>query len=125
MVNIQHRKGCPLMNRLNRIKKMKRIIIKVGTSTITHANGLLNLNQMESVVRQIADLHSQGYEVILVSSGSIGAGIGKLGLKTRPKTIPKKQVAAAAGQVYWSLTKGLRKPLSSEKKALCPAVLSR
>lgn len=77
---------------------MKRIVIKVGTSTITHANGLLNLTQMESVVRQIADLHNQGYEVILVSSGSIGAGIGKLGLKTRPKTIPEKQVAAAVGQ---------------------------
>lgn len=86
------------MNRLNRIKNMKRIVIKVGTSTITHANGLLNLNQMESLVRQIADLHSQGYEVILVSSGSIAAGIGKLGLKTRPKTIPEKQVAAAVGQ---------------------------
>lgn len=77
---------------------MKRIVIKVGTSTITHTNGLLNLTQMESVVRQIADLHNQGYEVILVSSGSIGAGIGKLGLKTRPKTIPEKQVAAAVGQ---------------------------
>ncbi len=86
------------MNRLNRIKNMKRIVIKVGTSTITHTNGLLNLTQMESVVRQIADLHNQGYEVILVSSGSIGAGIGKLGLKTRPKTIPEKQVAAAVGQ---------------------------
>lgn len=87
-----------MMNRLNRIKTIKRIVIKVGTSTITHSNGLLNLNQMDSLVRQIADLHNQGYEVILVSSGSIGAGIGKLGLKTRPKTIPEKQVAAAVGQ---------------------------
>jgi len=86
------------MNRLERIQKMKRIVIKVGTSTITHANGLLNLKQMESLVRQIADLHNRGYEVILVSSGSIGAGIGKLGLKTKPKTIPEKQVAAAVGQ---------------------------
>lgn len=86
------------MNRLNRIKTIKRIVIKVGTSTITHSNGLLNLNQMDSIVRQIADLHNQGYEVILVSSGSIGAGIGKLGLKTKPKTIPEKQVAAAVGQ---------------------------
>lgn len=86
------------MNRLNRIKTIKRIVIKVGTSTITHSNGLLNLNQMDSLVRQIADLHNQGFEVILVSSGSIGAGIGKLGLKTRPKTIPEKQVAAAVGQ---------------------------
>ncbi len=86
------------MNRLEHIKKMKRIVIKVGTSTITHASGLINLKQMESLVRQIADLHNRGYEVILVSSGSIGAGIGKLGLKTRPKTIPEKQVAAAVGQ---------------------------
>ncbi|SMP43809.1 glutamate 5-kinase [Anoxynatronum buryatiense] len=86
------------MNRKERMQHVKRIVIKVGTSTITHGNGLLNLNRMELLVRQIADLHNQDYEVVLVSSGSIGAGIGRLNLKKRPNTIPEKQVAAAVGQ---------------------------
>ena len=86
------------MHRKVRIQNIRRIVIKLGTSTITHTSGLLNLEQMESLVRQISNLHNKGYEVILVSSGSIGAGIGKLGLKERPKTIPEKQVAAAVGQ---------------------------
>ena len=80
------------------VKKVRRIVVKVGTSTITHDNGLLNLKQMDLLVRQIADLHSRGYEMVLVSSGAIGAGIGKLGLKERPATIPEKQMAAAVGQ---------------------------
>ena len=87
-----------MTNRQERIRGIKRIVIKVGTSTITHASGLLNLKQIDSLARQIADLHNRGYEVVLVSSGAIGAGIGKLGLKNNPKTIPEKQVAAAVGQ---------------------------
>jgi glutamate 5-kinase len=77
---------------------VKRIVIKVGTSTLTHASGLLNLARIESLVRQLADLHNQNYEVILVTSGAVGAGMGKLGLKEKPKTIPEKQAAAAVGQ---------------------------
>ncbi|NMM63436.1 glutamate 5-kinase [Clostridium sp. P21] len=80
------------------LKNVKRIVIKVGSSTLTHKSGLLNLNQIEKIVRQIADLHNEGKEVILVTSGAIAAGIGKLGLKSRPKTIPEKQAAAAIGQ---------------------------
>jgi glutamate 5-kinase len=87
-----------MVNRQERINGIKRIVIKVGTSTITHASGLLNLKQIDSLARQIADLHNRGYEVVLVSSGAIGAGIGKLGLQNSPKTIPEKQVAAAVGQ---------------------------
>lgn len=85
-------------NRENCLKDVKRIVIKVGTSTLTHSTGLLNLNRIENLVRQISDIHNRGIEVILVSSGAIGAGIGKLGLKERPKTIPQKQAAAAVGQ---------------------------
>lgn len=80
------------------LQNIKRIVIKVGTSTLTHESGLLNLIRMEALVRQLADLHNQNYEVILVTSGAVGAGMGKLGLKVRPKTIPKKQAAAAVGQ---------------------------
>lgn len=80
------------------LKSKHRIVIKVGSSTLTHHNGLLNLEKIEMLVRQIADLHNRGFEVMLVTSGAIGAGMGKLGLKTRPKTIPEKQAAAAVGQ---------------------------
>lgn len=79
-------------------EKVKRIVVKVGSSSITHPTGKLNLNQIESLVRQLADLAHQGKEIILVSSGAVGAGMGKLGLKERPKTIPEKQAAAAVGQ---------------------------
>lgn len=80
------------------IKDVKRIVVKVGTSTLTYPTGLLNLNKIENLVRQLSDAHNRGIEVILVSSGAIGAGIGKLGLKEKPKTIPEKQAAAAVGQ---------------------------
>lgn len=80
------------------IKNAKRIVVKVGSSTLTYENGRINLSQIELITRQLADLHNRGYEVILVSSGAIGAGIGKLGMKKRPTTIPEKQAAAAVGQ---------------------------
>ncbi|MCM0649339.1 glutamate 5-kinase [Clostridium swellfunianum] len=80
------------------LEETKRIVVKVGTSTLTHSSGLLNLSRIEELVRQLADLHNQNYEVILVTSGAVGAGMGKLGLKTKPKTIPEKQAAAAVGQ---------------------------
>lgn len=86
------------MDRKDYMNNIKRIVVKVGTSSLTHSTGLLNINKIESLVRQLSDIHNRGIEVILVSSAAIGAGIGKLGLKTRPKTIPEKQAAAAVGQ---------------------------
>ncbi|SHJ89768.1 glutamate 5-kinase [Paramaledivibacter caminithermalis] len=80
------------------LKDIKRIVVKVGTSTLTHPTGLLDLNRIESIVRQLTNIHNQGIEIVLVSSGAIGAGMGKLGLEERPKTIPEKQAAAAVGQ---------------------------
>jgi len=77
---------------------MNRVVVKVGTSSVCHATGKPNLDQIEALVRQLADLHNQGREVILVTSGAIGAGAGKLGLAGRLKTIPQKQAAAAVGQ---------------------------
>ncbi|MGB9679454.1 MAG: glutamate 5-kinase [Thermoanaerobacteraceae bacterium] len=75
-----------------------RIVIKVGTSTLTYENGKLNLEIMEKLVRQIANLSNKGDQVILVTSGAIGAGMGKLNIKEKPKTIPEKQSLAAIGQ---------------------------
>lgn len=75
-----------------------RIVIKVGTSTLAHATGRLNIRRTNELCRVLSDLKNAGHEVILVSSGAIGMGIGKLGLKEKPTDIPTKQAAAAVGQ---------------------------
>lgn len=80
------------------LKNLKRVVIKVGSSSLTHNNGLINLNKMEKLCKEIANLYNMGIEVIFVSSGAIGAGMGKLSYKERPKTIPEKQALAAVGQ---------------------------
>lgn len=80
------------------VENAKKIVVKVGTSTLTHNTGKLNLERIERLVRQLSDLQNQGKEVVLVSSGAIGAGMGKLNLDKRPKTIPEKQAVAAIGQ---------------------------
>ena len=80
------------------VQKANRIVVKVGTSTLTHTTGKLNLERIEHLVRELTDLRYQGKEVVLVSSGAIGAGMGKLNLDKRPKTIPEKQAVAAIGQ---------------------------
>lgn len=76
----------------------RRIVIKVGTSTLTYPSGKLNLRCIEHLVRIISDLHNCGYEPVLVSSGAIGVGANKLGLRERPRTTRMKQAAAAVGQ---------------------------
>ena len=75
-----------------------RIVIKIGTSTLTHATGHLNIRRVEGLCKTISDIRNAGHEVILVSSGAIGMGVSKLGLKKRPEDIPTKQAAAAVGQ---------------------------
>ena len=75
-----------------------RIVIKVGTSTLTRENGALNLHNMDHLARTLSDLRGMGHEVILVSSGAIGVGTGKLGLSERPSELRMKQAAAAVGQ---------------------------
>ena len=85
-------------NRKEYLKNVTRIVVKVGTSTLTHSTGLLNYKHIENLIRQLADIHNKGIEVVLVTSGAIGAGMGKLGLRKRPETIPEKQAAAAVGQ---------------------------
>ena len=75
-----------------------RIVIKIGTSTLTHGTGHLNIRRVEGLCKVISDIKNSGHEVILVSSGAIGMGVGKLGLRSRPTDIPTKQAAAAVGQ---------------------------
>ena len=75
-----------------------RIVIKIGTSTLAHPTGHLNIRRVEELCKVISDIKNTGCEVILVSSGAIGMGVGKLGLRQRPTDIPTKQAAAAVGQ---------------------------
>ena len=76
----------------------QRIVVKVGTSTLTHNSGAMNLRNTERLVRVLADLQGMGHEIILVSSGAIAVGAAKLGLAERPKELRMKQAAAAVGQ---------------------------
>jgi len=80
------------------LAQAQRVVVKVGTSTLTHSTGKLNLWRIEKLVRELADLANQGKEMILVTSGAVGAGMELLGLTEKPKTIPEKQAAAAVGQ---------------------------
>lgn len=75
-----------------------RIVIKVGTSTLAHSTGLLNIKRVEQMCKVISDLKNAGNEIVLVSSGAIGMGLGKIGLTKKPSDIPTKQAAAAIGQ---------------------------
>ncbi len=75
-----------------------RIVVKIGTSTLTHSTGHLNIRRVEQLCKVISDIKNGGHEIILVSSGAIGMGVGKLGLLKRPQDIPTKQAAAAVGQ---------------------------
>ena len=75
-----------------------RVTIKVGTSTLAHPSGLLNIRRVEALCRVMSDLKNAGHELVLVSSGAIGMGVGKLSLRERPSDIPTKQAAAAVGQ---------------------------
>ena len=75
-----------------------RIVIKIGTSTLAHPTGHLNIRLVEQLCKVVSDIKNAGHQVILVSSGAIGMGVGKLGLRERPKDIPSKQAAAAVGQ---------------------------
>lgn len=80
------------------IKNAKRLVIKVGTSTLTYETGKINIRRMVKLCSVLADLHNSGREVVLVTSGAIGVGVGKLGLKEKPKDIPGRQAAATVGQ---------------------------
>lgn len=81
------------------IEKARRLVFKVGTSTLTYPSGMMNLRRIERLVKVLADLQNMGRQVVLVSSGAIGVGVGKLGLSERPRDTRSKQAVAAIGQV--------------------------
>ncbi len=81
-----------------KLQAAHRIVVKVGTSTLTYKTGKWNLANLERLVREIADLRNQGREIILVSSGAVAVGMNRMGLVVRPKSIPKRQALAAVGQ---------------------------
>lgn len=80
------------------LRQAKRIVIKIGTSSLVYANGQINLSAIDQLAFTLSDLNNQGKEIILVSSGAIGVGLHKLSLDERPKTIPEQQAVAAVGQ---------------------------
>ena len=86
------------MSSREQLQQAKRIIVKVGTSTLNYATGKLNIEKIELLVRELSDLANQGREIILVSSGAVGAGLERMKKTERPKTIPEKQALAAVGQ---------------------------
>lgn len=90
MSDIELRKG---------LNKAKRIVVKVGTSTLTYENGRINFTRIDKLVRVLSDLANQDKEVVLVTSGAIGVGVSKLKLQSKPKTVREKQAVAAVGQL--------------------------
>lgn len=78
--------------------ELKRIVVKVGTSTITHSTGKINLRRVDMLTRALADIMNMGHEVVLVSSGAVGVGVGKMGLEKKPASTQEKQALAAIGQ---------------------------
>ena len=87
------------MNYRERLKDKKRIVIKIGSSSLTHEEtGRLNLRKLEVLVRELSDLKNQGKDVVLVSSGAIATGVAALGMKEKPVELRQKQACAAVGQ---------------------------
>ncbi|MBE6885175.1 MAG: glutamate 5-kinase [Ruminococcaceae bacterium] len=83
---------------MNVFTEAKRVVVKIGTSTLTYETGHVNLRRMEQLVKVLAELKNSGKELIIVTSGAIGVGLGRMRIKERPKDIPSKQAAAAIGQ---------------------------
>ena len=87
------------MNYRERLKDKKRIVIKIGSSSLTHSEtGRLNLRKLEVLARELSDLRNQGKDVILVSSGAIATGVAALGMHEKPTEVKRKQACAAVGQ---------------------------
>ena len=89
------------------LKKAKRVVVKVGSSTITHQNGKRDFGRIDRLAREMSDLQNQGREMILVTSGAVAVGVDRLGLPEKPRTIPGKQAAAAIGHFNAYLRKVL------------------
>lgn len=111
------------MSRREDLTRCQRVVVKIGTSTLTYSNGQLNLQRIEHLVREIADLHNRGIEVLLVSSGAIGVGANRMGYKKIPRTMPEKQALAAIGQ--GALVQLYEKLFSEYNKTVAQVLLTR
>ncbi len=87
-----------IQSSISKLKNAKRIVIKVGTSSLTYSTGRIHLRRIELLARTVADLCHEGREIVLVSSGAVGVGMSKLGFNERPKTMREKQATSAIGQ---------------------------
>jgi glutamate 5-kinase len=94
----QNHENSPISDRRMKLAKARRVVVKIGTSTITFSNGRLNLANLEYLCRSIANQMNQGRQIILVSSGAIGVGVGRLRLPGKPRAMREKQAVAAVGQ---------------------------
>ena len=83
------------------LKDVQKIVVKVGTSTLTNENGTLNIDKIRKIVRELSNLSNKGYDVVLVSSGAVGAGMGVLNMNERPGTLSEKQAVSAIGLVFF------------------------
>ena len=81
------------------LENIQKIVVKVGTSTLTNEDGNLNIEKIKKIVSELSNLSDKGYDVVLVTSGAVGAGMGKLNMTERPKTLSEKQALASVGQV--------------------------
>lgn len=105
------------------LKEKKRIVVKVGTSLLTYENGKINLQRMERLSMVLADLQNSGKEIILVSSGAVGMGVGMIGLEERPRDVVMKQALAAIGQV--GLIRLYQKFFDAYNKVVAQLLLTR
>ena len=96
--NDRTRRGKAGIFLIDKEEKIMRIVVKLGTSTLTHPTGRLHIRRVEKLVKVLSDIKNAGHDLILVSSGAIGMGVGKLNLKGRPEDMATKQAAAAVGQ---------------------------
>ena len=108
-------------NYRERLKDKKRIVIKIGSSSLIHAEtGRLDFHKLEILARELSDLHNQGKDVVLVSSGAIAVGAAALGMKGKPAELEKKQACAAVGRARQplALRRSLRSPARSRRVQL-------
>jgi len=110
-------------NSRQELKNAKRIVIKIGTSSLLHENGLLNLRTIDQLAFVLSTLMNEGKEIVLVSSGAIGAGLQKLNLTKRPTSIPEQQAIAAIGQIVLMNTYSSR--FSSYGQDIAQVLLTR
>ena len=111
------------MTREDILGDIKKVVVKVGTSTLTKEDGSLNISKIKEIVKEISNLVDKGYEMVLVTSGAVGAGMGQLGLTEKPKALTEKQAVAAVGQV--ALTHLYQNLFSEYNKTIAQLLLTK